>query len=296
MVEIENYEKLKQYIIARLKQGASPETIKNELRTRNINPEMVDYVLKRIETNSRIQGKDFMRYGKILGIALIVILAGIGVFYFSTSYVSKQPTTISKPTTTTLFYTGFERGEFNSTIINATSPANYSFKDYNNVPAGWTITFNPTGQFQWSDAVYHSGSKSIRMSNAGGVVATHKVNLNESTSKKFVLNAWSKANNLKNGFGFVEISYIDAENKTIVLKRSARIVDSAGFNEITLRFEIPDKVDSIYIKLKLLNKNDEQSLYEKLPNWQVAFSKPMERLPSGSIWFDELELKAVFSS
>lgn len=82
MATDEDYNKLGRYVAERLNKGAAPEAIKRELVMRGFNPAAVDYVFKRIETNG--QGKDFMRYGKILGIALIVILIGVGIYYAST--------------------------------------------------------------------------------------------------------------------------------------------------------------------------------------------------------------------
>jgi len=82
MATDDDYNKLGQYVAERLNQGATPEAIKRELVMRRINPAAVDYIFKRIETSNRTQGKDFMRYGKILGIALIVILIGVVIYYY----------------------------------------------------------------------------------------------------------------------------------------------------------------------------------------------------------------------
>lgn len=278
-----DYKKLEQYVAERLNQGATPEAIKRELVMRGINPAAVDYVFKRVETNNRIQGKDFMQYGKILGIALIVILAGFGIYYFYTSSAERE-TVISKPK---LFATSFESTPSESTIINATSVSSYSHKEYNNVPDGWVVRFNSSGIFKWDDNVANTGLKSIRMNKPGNIVVEHTTNL-VGADRNLTLIAWVKSNDLDKGFAFIEIGYGDDDN-SVVLKRSKKIIGSNNWDNVKVPFNVPAEVDSIYIKLKLLNKNEHLELYEKLPTLNGTV-ETNEKLPRNAVWFDDVKL------
>ena len=280
MAEIDTYEKLKRYIAERLKQGTAPETIKKELEVKGINPAAVEQALKMIKANTGIREKDIMSYGKILGIALIVILIGVVIYYFYTSTQREVITT--KPR---LFSTSFESALSNSTIINATSASSYSHKDYNNVPKEWVVRFNSSGIFKWDDNVAHTGSKSIRMNKPGNIVVEHKTNL-VGADRNLTLSAWVKSNDVK-GFAFIEIGYGDDDN-SVVLKRSKKIIGSNNWRGLTERFNVPAEVDSIYIKLKLLNKNEHLELYEKLPTLNGT-DEINEKLPN-AVWFDDLKL------
>ena len=288
MATDDDYNKLGQYVAERLNQGATPETIKNELRTRNINPEMVDYVLKRMQTNNTLKGKDVMARVKVFGaLVLIIILLGVGVYYYNTSFVKKEQL-ISKPR---LFASGFESTPSNSTVINATDDSSYPFEDYNNVPRGWTIVFDSSGKFKWDDGVFHSGSNSIRMSNpAGSIAAVHATNLLATANRDFVFTIWAKSNELKNSFAFVELSYKDSEGNTSILERSKKIIGSNNWDAIDLPFTVPPEVESIRIKLKLVNRNAEPDLYEKLPDLLNGTAKINENLPRNTVWFDDLQL------
>lgn len=250
---------------------------------KGINPAAVDYVLKRIEINNKIEGKNFMRYGKILGLALLVILVGVGIYYFYTSYIEKEILTSKAK----LFATSFENTPFDSTIINATSTSSYSHEDYNNVPKGWVVTFNSSGIFKWDDNVYNTGLKSIRINDPGNIVVGHKTNL-VGSERNLNLTVWVKSNGLDKGFAFIEIGHM-TDGNSVVLKRSRKIIGSNNWDEVKLPFEVPAEVDSVHIRLKLLNKNEHPELYEKLPTLNST-AEINEKLPLESVWFDDLRL------
>ncbi len=224
-----------------------------------------------------------MKYGKIVGVVLILILAIVGILYFY-SKLNLQP---AQPKFSS---DDFESTTSNSTPIIASASSTYSYKDYDNVPTEWTIRFDPSGEFQWVNDISHSSAKSIRMSNAGGITADRRINATGLQGKTKILQIWAKSNGLNDGFGFVEVRSRTGDKKTLLLKRSGKIIGSNDWTAIKLKIAIPKDAEYIFIKLGLFNKLENPDLYESMPVLFDNRDKLNEELPSESIWFDDLRL------
>ena len=221
-----------------------------------------------------------MAYWRIGRVVLIFLLIGLGAYYF----------TYSKPlTTSALFRTSFESGEFTPGMINASRPSSYSFTDSKIVPPGWVINFNTSGVFEWTESPARSGSKSIKMSNPEAtVVATYKINLRGVETKNFTLSVWVKSNALEKSFAFVDVTYVDS-NKIVVLERSKKVIGSNDWQEINLLFNVPEGVGNLFINLKLLNKNRFPLLYDTL-SILANTAEINKKATSETVWFDDVEL------
>ena len=224
-----------------------------------------------------------MRYEKSLGLLVVAILVGVGIFYFYTPS-TEQPAS-------TLFSADFEGLDYNSTLISAGSMSSYSHKNYNNIPQRWEIEFEPSGEFKWDDSVSYSGEKSIRLSNPGGIVAREKIRQID-VNNKFTLTAWVKSNDLKKGFAFAGIEYKDAGDNSVELNRSGKITGSNDWQEIEVHFSAPSDA-RIRIELKLLDRNEKPDLYEKLRTLMDGTAEINGSLPSEAVWFDDVRITAT---
>ncbi len=128
------------------------------------------------------------------------------------------------------------------------------------------------------------------MSNAGGITADRRINATGLQGKTKILQIWAKSNGLNDGFGFVEVRSRTGDKKTLLLKRSGKIIGSNDWTAIKLKIAIPKDAEYIFIKLGLFNKLENPDLYESMPVLFDNRDKLNEELPSESIWFDDLRL------
>ncbi len=257
-----------------MKEGFSPETLKISLKRSNKDPAMVDEVLN--ESKGKL-------YKKPIFIALIVfsiIIIGAIVFMVTRTKTEESPK---------LFVDSFERDKFSSELIIAVNNQNYSSEDYLNVPLGWKVMFRPSGEFQWVSDVYQSGNKSIRLSNPGVITAVRQFDVSDLDKRfPFILYVWIKSNNLTNGFGYVDVNYINSTvENPMFLMRTGKIVGSNDWSWIKIPLEIPTDATKLILALKLYTKDS--PLYGKLPTiYDNTTYDPA--LPSETIWFDSIRL------